>query len=71
MNCYLCDDATRETPAVATCRHCGVGLCREHLDRDLLATRPHGMSRRACTHDPVAGAQRGRRTSAVRIPSPV
>ncbi|MEU3449137.1 DUF2180 family protein [Streptomyces thermolilacinus] len=28
MNCYECD---RPNPAVAVCRFCGAGLCRDHV----------------------------------------
>jgi len=58
MNCYVCDGTGRVTPAVASCHHCSVALCREHLDEDLLgAHRPHGLTRRACSHDVVASAR--------------
>lgn len=50
MNCYICDDRDRATAAVAICNHCGIGLCRDHLDEDLLGRRVHGMVRRGCTH---------------------
>lgn len=61
MNCYICDEAERAKSAVAICQHCGVGLCREHLDQDLLAVRVHGLVRRPCTHSLVHGAQRRRK----------
>ena len=31
MNCYECALANETVAAVAVCRHCGVGLCLEHL----------------------------------------
>ena len=71
MNCYRCDDLGRVIPAVATCNHCGIGLCRTHLDEDLIAIRPHGLTRRACTHDPLTSAERGRRPNLERSPVPL
>lgn len=59
MNCYVCDDKGKTTPAVSICQHCGVALCRTHLDEDLLLTRPHGMMRRGCLHQPVHNALEG------------
>ena len=56
MNCYLCDNNGDATDAVAICQHCGVALCREHVDQDVLADRPTGLGRRGCTHNPVAVA---------------
>lgn len=62
MNCYVCDAVGRETPAVAICQHCGLALCRDHLDEDLLMTRPQGVVRRGCTHEPLHAAQARRRS---------
>lgn len=31
MNCFECAKVTDVVPAVALCRHCGVGLCLDHL----------------------------------------
>jgi len=45
MNCYMCDSTDRATEAVAICRHCGIALCREHIDSALVATRPAGLVR--------------------------
>ena len=50
MNCYMCDSTGRAVAAIAICHHCGVALCREHLDEDLLSSRPHGHTKRGCTH---------------------
>lgn len=50
MYCYLCDDQGYEEHAVAVCHSCGIGLCRHHLDQDLLAARVQGVVRRQCTH---------------------
>jgi hypothetical protein len=61
MNCYICDDAGRAMTAVAICNNCGVALCREHLDEDLLVPRNQGLVRRACTHEPMHAAQARRR----------
>jgi hypothetical protein len=58
MNCYVCDQTGRTTPAVASCHHCAVALCREHLDEDLIGQhRPHGLTSRSCSHDLVSSAQ--------------
>lgn len=57
MNCYLCDSAGQAAPAVAVCSHCGIALCRTHLDQDLLATRAQGVVRRGCTHQPLHWAR--------------
>lgn len=35
MNCYVCAVAGASVPAVATCRHCGVGLCLEHFGAEV------------------------------------
>lgn len=56
MNCYLCDNGSEATDAVAICQHCGVALCRDHVDQDLLAQRPAGLVRRGCTHNPLGAA---------------
>jgi hypothetical protein len=64
MNCYLCDDRGREVPAVAVCHSCGIALCRSHLDRDLLAVRAQGVTRRECTHDPILAARRRQQSQA-------
>jgi hypothetical protein len=56
MNCYVCDRAGRPEPAGATCGTCSVGLCREHLDEELLTIGPGGM-RYGCSHDPAAWAR--------------
>lgn len=63
MHCYVCDANDKTTPAVAVCHNCGVALCREHLDQDLLLPRAHGLVRRGCTHAPVHLAQSARTSS--------
>ena len=51
MNCYMCDSTGRPVAAIAICHHCGVALCRDHLDEDLLSSRPHGHAK-AWVHPP-------------------
>jgi hypothetical protein len=48
MNCYECATQQRQTPAVAICKHCSVGLCMDHLaeSRGFSA----GGMRVACPH---------------------
>lgn len=58
MNCYLCDCDDRSTDAVAICRHCGIALCREHVDEALVADRPAGLVRASCIHNPIGVARR-------------
>jgi len=36
MHCYICSQQNKETPAVAICIVCGMGLCKEHLIREEL-----------------------------------
>jgi hypothetical protein len=60
MNCYVCDNTGRAVTGVAVCHGCGVALCREHLDDDLLGDRPQGQTRRSCTHQ-LHGAAMARR----------
>jgi hypothetical protein len=31
MNCYECAINGKTVPAVATCTHCGIGICLEHF----------------------------------------
>ena len=31
MHCFECAKANDSVPAVGVCRHCGVGLCLDHL----------------------------------------
>jgi hypothetical protein len=57
MNCYLCDASDEREVAVAICRSCGAGLCREHLDQELVGARGGGMVRR-CGHTLAVGAAR-------------
>jgi hypothetical protein len=50
VNCYMCDSTGGMGAAVAICHGCGVALCREHLDEDLLSERSGGHTVRSCTH---------------------
>ena len=34
MNCYECAIQGEDVPAVATCTHCGVGMCLEHFQAE-------------------------------------
>lgn len=36
MNCYMCAQEKKETPALAICLTCGMGVCQEHLVRESL-----------------------------------
>jgi hypothetical protein len=58
MNCYVCDSHERATEAVAICPHCGIGLCRDHVDAAVLAKRPVGLVRPGCIHNPIGTARR-------------
>lgn len=49
MNCYACAEQARTETAVGMCRHCGAGLCREHLEQ-ARAYRVGGMAAYACQH---------------------
>ncbi len=48
MNCFECAKVKDPVPAVAVCRHCGVGLCLDHL----LETRDYhvGGTVYSCAH---------------------
>jgi hypothetical protein len=34
MNCYECAIHGESVPAVATCTHCGIGMCLEHFQAE-------------------------------------
>jgi hypothetical protein len=53
MKCFVCDGRGRETEAVAICRDCSIGLCREHLVEESRAVGAGGLKYR-CTHTPLA-----------------
>jgi predicted nucleic acid binding AN1-type Zn finger protein len=52
MNCYECALEGKAVAAVATCHHCGAGLCLEHL-REAQAYRVGGTVV-GCAHDLAA-----------------
>jgi hypothetical protein len=54
MNCFECAVGGEIAAAVATCRHCGVGLCLEHLGQAQQYTV--GGTFFGCPHDVRAGA---------------
>lgn len=56
MHCYVCDDEGQATPAVALCKHCGVALCRAHLDEELANAGPGGTDL-TCSHEPTSKVQ--------------
>ena len=58
MNCYMCDSGERAIEAVAICRHCGIALCREHIDEALLASSACGAGPSRPYHDPTGAARR-------------
>jgi hypothetical protein len=60
----MCDSTGGMGAAVAICHGCGVALCREHLDEDLLSYKPQGLARRSCNHD-LHGAAMARREARV------
>ncbi len=34
MKCYICDQAGKETDAIAICIVCGIAVCKEHSVRE-------------------------------------
>lgn len=34
MNCYMCAQENKVTPALAVCLTCGMGVCQDHLVRE-------------------------------------
>lgn len=65
MNCYVCDSNERLSEAVAVCKHCGVALCRDHFDAELLASRMSWPPAPACTHHPMHAAASRQRPRSV------
>jgi hypothetical protein len=57
VNCFECALRGETVSAVATCHHCGVGLCPAHL-REAQAYRVGGTVY-GCPHDLAAPAGRG------------
>ena len=49
MNCHECARVGRESPAVATCQYCSVGLCKQHLVDSLRSTTAPLYT---CEHQP-------------------
>ena len=49
MNCFECAKVNDTVPAVGVCRHCGVGLCLDHLAETNAFTV--GGTHYACRHD--------------------
>ena len=49
MNCYECAIQGEAVPAVATCPHCNVGMCLEHLQLSL--DYRIGGTTYGCRHD--------------------
>ncbi|MEW2545989.1 DUF2180 family protein [Streptomyces sp. NPDC047002] len=44
MNCYDCQSVQQTSPAVASCRSCGGGVCSDHANAlPLTVHQPHGM----------------------------
>jgi hypothetical protein len=52
MNCHHCAIEGETVPAIATCRHCGAGLCQDGL-REALSYRVGGTVL-GCGHDLTA-----------------
>ncbi len=48
MNCYECQMADRDNPAIGICRSCGVGVCA-----GCLRWEPHDHSRHAGPGNPT------------------
>jgi hypothetical protein len=57
MNCHECAIEGEAVPAVATCRHCGAGLCLDDL-REALSYRAGGTVI-GCRHDLAAAPRLG------------
>ena len=59
MDCFECAVKGEAVAAVATCRHCGVGLCLDHL-REAQSYTVAGMHY-GCPHDLTAELQASKR----------
>ncbi len=64
MNCYVCATADRTEPAVAICRHCGAGLCLEHVREAAASPGPGGLAALGCEHDTLRAPSGTRRSKA-------
>lgn len=74
MNCHECALDGETVVAVATCRHCGVGLCIEHLQA--AQSYRAGGTLYGCPHDLTAKPRlampvRARTNGHVRVPAGV
>jgi hypothetical protein len=68
MLCHECAMAGEERPAVALCKFCQVGLCKEHLVA--LYQRPATVPQYSCNHNPAGLPRRPiAAASEVRLPS--
>jgi hypothetical protein len=68
MNCFVCDGEGRQITALALCKGCNIGLCREHLVEELSTPGPGGF-KYGCTHTPIAHPALSRREPAA-TPAP-
>ncbi len=66
MNCYMCNSAGSSVTAVAICHYCGVALCQEHLDEDLLGYKAYSLAGRSCRHH-LHGAAMARRQTRLSV----
>jgi hypothetical protein len=58
MSCYECAIRGESVPAVATCTHCGVGMCVKHLGMAL--DYRVGGTTYGCRHDLSAAVRASR-----------
>lgn len=56
MMCHECAMVGEERPAVALCKFCYVGLCKEHLMA--LYHEPRTVPQYSCRHDPAGRPNR-------------
>ncbi|UKY54185.1 DUF2180 family protein [Streptomyces inhibens] len=69
MNCYDCQTLDQPTPAVATCRACGAGICAQHtharsqmlhrLNGTGVATKNHAVRQLLCERCAASNAPTG------------
>jgi len=62
VNCYGCNQEGRERSAVGICKHCGAGLCPEHLSLAQSFT-VGGTTAYACPHQGGGQIARARETT--------
>ena len=53
MNCFVCDGEGRQVTALALCRGCNIGLCREHLVEEWSTPGPGGFKYRHREGEPA------------------